>query len=85
MAFPVYEVRPGVIATDMTAGVKEAYDARIADGLVPEGRWGTPEDVGVRRGGTAAWRRPVHNGYGHPRRRRAHDSARPLTFDRVGR
>ncbi len=43
---PVYEVRPGVIATDMTAAVKEAYDARIAGGLVPEGRWGTPEDVG---------------------------------------
>jgi NAD(P)-dependent dehydrogenase (short-subunit alcohol dehydrogenase family) len=43
---PVYEVRPGIIATDMTAGVKESYDARIAGGLVPEGRWGTPEDVG---------------------------------------
>jgi NAD(P)-dependent dehydrogenase (short-subunit alcohol dehydrogenase family) len=43
---PVFEVRPGIIATDMTAGVKEAYDKRIADGLVPERRWGTPEDVG---------------------------------------
>jgi 3-oxoacyl-[acyl-carrier protein] reductase len=43
---PVYEVRPGVIATDMTAGVRETYDRRIADGLVPEGRWGQPEDVG---------------------------------------
>jgi 3-oxoacyl-[acyl-carrier protein] reductase len=43
---PVYEVRPGVIATDMTAGVREMYDRRIADGLVPEGRWGQPEDVG---------------------------------------
>jgi len=43
---PVYEVRPGIIATDMTAGVRELYDARIAGGLVPEGRWGTPEDVG---------------------------------------
>src|SRR5688572_9593852 len=43
---PVYEVRPGVIATDMTAGVKEMYDKRIAEGLVPEGRWGQPEDVG---------------------------------------
>jgi 3-oxoacyl-[acyl-carrier protein] reductase len=43
---PVYEVRPGIIATDMTAGVKDAYDRRIADGLVPERRWGTPEDVG---------------------------------------
>jgi NAD(P)-dependent dehydrogenase (short-subunit alcohol dehydrogenase family) len=43
---PVYEVRPGIIATDMTAVVKEIYDARIADGLVPEKRWGQPEDVG---------------------------------------
>ena len=43
---PVYEVRPGIVATDMTAGVKETYDKRIADGLVPEGRWGLPEDVG---------------------------------------
>lgn len=45
-AIPVYEVRPGIIATDMTAGVRDVYDRRIADGLVPEGRWGTPEDVG---------------------------------------
>ncbi len=43
---PVYEVRPGVIATDMTAGVREMYDRRIAEGLIPEGRWGQPEDVG---------------------------------------
>jgi NAD(P)-dependent dehydrogenase (short-subunit alcohol dehydrogenase family) len=43
---PVYEVRPGIVDTDMTAGVHEAYDKRIADGLVPERRWGTPEDVG---------------------------------------
>ena len=43
---PVYDVRPGIIETDMTAGVKEAYDLRIAEGLVPERRWGTPEDVG---------------------------------------
>jgi NAD(P)-dependent dehydrogenase (short-subunit alcohol dehydrogenase family) len=42
----VYEIRPGIIATDMTAAVKDAYDRRIADGLVPEGRWGQPEDVG---------------------------------------
>jgi 3-oxoacyl-[acyl-carrier protein] reductase len=42
----VYEVRPGIIATDMTAGVKEKYDKLIAGGLVPQGRWGLPEDVG---------------------------------------
>jgi 3-oxoacyl-[acyl-carrier protein] reductase len=43
---PVYEVRPGIVATDMTASVQELYDRRIADGLVPERRWGQPEDVG---------------------------------------
>jgi NAD(P)-dependent dehydrogenase (short-subunit alcohol dehydrogenase family) len=43
---PVFEVRPGIINTDMTAGVRDVYDRRIADGLVPEGRWGQPEDVG---------------------------------------
>ena len=46
VGIPVYEVRPGIIATDMTAVVREMYDARIADGLVPERRWGQPEDVG---------------------------------------
>jgi NAD(P)-dependent dehydrogenase (short-subunit alcohol dehydrogenase family) len=43
---PVYEVRPGIIATDMTAPVRDVYDGRIADGLVPERRWGEPADVG---------------------------------------
>lgn len=43
---PVYEVRPGVTATDMTAGVKEKYDRLIADGLCVQRRWGTPDDVG---------------------------------------
>jgi NAD(P)-dependent dehydrogenase (short-subunit alcohol dehydrogenase family) len=42
----VFEVRPGVIATDMTAPVKAKYDRMIARGLVPQGRWGRPEDVG---------------------------------------
>lgn len=42
---PVYEIRPGIIATDMTSGVKEKYDALIAGGLTPMPRWGTPEDV----------------------------------------
>jgi NAD(P)-dependent dehydrogenase (short-subunit alcohol dehydrogenase family) len=42
----VFEVRPGIIATDMTAGVKKKYDRLIAGGLVPQGRWGRPEDVG---------------------------------------
>ncbi len=43
---PVYEVRPGVIATDMTSGVTEKYDRLIADGLCVQKRWGLPEDVG---------------------------------------
>lgn len=42
----VFEVRPGVIATDMTSGVKEKYDALIEGGLTVEKRWGTPADVG---------------------------------------
>ncbi len=44
---PVYEVRPGVIETDMTAGVKEKYDKLLMeDGLAVQRRWGLPEDVG---------------------------------------
>ena len=42
----VYEIRPGIIQTDMTAAVKEKYDKLIAEGLVPQKRWGLPEDVG---------------------------------------
>lgn len=42
----VYEVRPGVIATDMTSGAKAKYDELFADGLALQPRWGTPEDVG---------------------------------------
>lgn len=42
----VYEVRPGIIATDMTTVVQEKYDRMIAEGLTPIARWGTPEDVG---------------------------------------
>jgi NAD(P)-dependent dehydrogenase (short-subunit alcohol dehydrogenase family) len=42
---PVFEVRPGIIHTDMTAPVQEKYDAAIAGGLVPQRRWGEPADV----------------------------------------
>ncbi|HTL57955.1 MAG TPA: 3-ketoacyl-ACP reductase [Candidatus Limnocylindrales bacterium] len=42
----VYEIRPGIVATDMTAPVKQKYDTLIAEGLTPINRWGTPEDVG---------------------------------------
>jgi 3-oxoacyl-[acyl-carrier protein] reductase len=43
---PVYEVRPGIIATDMTSTVKEKYDKLIKEGLLLQPRWGTPEDIG---------------------------------------
>ena len=43
---PVYEVRPGIIETDMTASVKDVYERRIADGLVPAGFMGRPDAVG---------------------------------------
>jgi NAD(P)-dependent dehydrogenase (short-subunit alcohol dehydrogenase family) len=41
----VFEVRPGIVRSDMTAGAREKYDRLIAEGLVPERRWGEPEDV----------------------------------------
>jgi 3-oxoacyl-[acyl-carrier protein] reductase len=43
---PVYEVRPGIIQTDMTAAVQAKYDKLIGDGLLLQARWGLPEDVG---------------------------------------
>ena len=42
----VYEVRPGIIDTEMTAGVKEKYDELFTQGVCPIRRWGTPQDVG---------------------------------------
>ncbi len=42
----VFELRPGIIETAMTAGVKDKYDAAIEAGLVPAGRWGRPADIG---------------------------------------
>ena len=50
---PVYEVRPGVTRTDMTAGVTEKYDKLIAEGLCVTRRWGFPEDVGKAVGALA--------------------------------
>lgn len=44
---PVYEIQPGIIKTDMTAGVVEKYDQLIKEGLTLEKRWGTPEDIGT--------------------------------------
>ncbi len=42
----VYELRPGIMETDMTSGVRDKYDSLIKGGLVPQARWGTPDDVG---------------------------------------
>jgi 3-oxoacyl-[acyl-carrier protein] reductase len=43
----VFELRPGIMATDMTSGVKPKYDAMLAEGVVPQRRWGEPDDVGL--------------------------------------
>ncbi len=43
---PVYEIRPGIIKTDMTATVQAKYDKLIEEGLLLQGRWGYPEDIG---------------------------------------
>jgi len=42
----VYEIQPGIIQTDMTEPVTEKYDKLISDGLIPQNRWGYPEDIG---------------------------------------
>jgi NAD(P)-dependent dehydrogenase (short-subunit alcohol dehydrogenase family) len=57
-----YEVRPGVIDTDMTAAVKEKYTRLIAEGLSPIRRWGTPEDVGRAVAALAAGAIPFSTG-----------------------
>lgn len=43
---PVYEIRPGLTATDMTSSVKQHYDNLIKEGLLLQPRWGTPQDIG---------------------------------------
>lgn len=58
----VFEVRPGIISTDMTAAVKEKYDRLIAEGLVPAARWGTPQDVAETVAALAAGRLPFSTG-----------------------
>jgi NAD(P)-dependent dehydrogenase (short-subunit alcohol dehydrogenase family) len=58
----VVEIRPGLMATDMTAGAKEKYDQMIAGGFVPQARWGTPEDVGLAVGAVLSGRLPFSTG-----------------------
>jgi 3-oxoacyl-[acyl-carrier protein] reductase len=52
----VFEVRPGIIQTDMTSVVKDKYDKLIAEGLTPIKRWGQPEDIGKVVGAIAEGR-----------------------------
>jgi 3-oxoacyl-[acyl-carrier protein] reductase len=52
----VFEIRPGVIMTDMTSVVKDKYDKLIAEGLTPTRRWGLPEDVAKALGAIAEGR-----------------------------
>ncbi len=49
----VFEIRPGVIKTDMTAKIKDKYDKLINEGLVPQKRWGLPEEIGKSIGSLA--------------------------------
>jgi 3-oxoacyl-[acyl-carrier protein] reductase len=58
----VYEIRPGVIRTDMTRAVQEKYDRLIDAGLTPIKRWGTPEDVGLAVAAIAENRLPFSTG-----------------------
>ncbi len=58
----VYEIRPGVVSTDMTTVVKEKYDRMIAEGAWPIRRWGTPEDVGRAVAAIAEDRFPFSTG-----------------------
>ncbi len=58
----VFELRPGIMATDMTAGVKGKYDAMIASGAVPMRRWGSAEDVGCAVGAILAGDFPYSTG-----------------------
>lgn len=59
---PVYEVRPGVIKTDMTAGVTAKYDDLISKGLCVQPRWGFPDDVGKAVAGLARGDFPFSTG-----------------------
>lgn len=59
---PVYEVRPGIIATDMTSGVKEKYDKLLSEGLCVTSRWGLPEDVGLAVASLATGNFPYSTG-----------------------
>lgn len=58
----VYELRPGIMLSDMTSGVKGKYDALLAEGLVPQNRWGTAEDVAQAVGAILSGQFPFSTG-----------------------
>ncbi len=69
---PVYEIRPGVTPTDMTAGVTEKYDRLMAEGLCVTRRWGTPKDVGSAVAALASGLFPLLHRASHPSGRGPH-------------
>ena len=76
----VYEIRPGIIETDLTSVAKAKYDALIADGLTPIRRWGQPEDVAAGRRRHRRRLPAVFHGRSDQRGRRV-PSAKTLTMD----
>jgi len=58
----VFEIRPGIVATDMTSSVKDLYERRISEGLTPIRRWGSPEDVGRAVAAVAEGKFPFSTG-----------------------
>jgi NAD(P)-dependent dehydrogenase (short-subunit alcohol dehydrogenase family) len=58
----VFDVRPGLIATDMTAAARDAYERLLADGTVPQRRWGSPADVALAVGSLLAGHFPYSTG-----------------------
>ncbi len=61
-SIPVFEIRPGIIATDMTAGVKEKYDKLIGEGILALKRWGLPADIARTVSGIAEGYLPYSTG-----------------------
>jgi len=59
---PVYEIRPGIISTDMTAGTEARYDKMIEEGLCVQKRWGLPDDIGKMAGALAMGSFPYSTG-----------------------
>ena len=59
---PVYEIQPGVIHTDMTAGVQEKYDRLFKSGLAIQQRWGAPSDIGKVAAAMASSAMPYSTG-----------------------